>query len=545
MESLKQAYQRAIQTWSGMGRTVRLVIGSLVVLALVSLIFLRQVPGWGGDVYLFGARVLTDEEVSRMEAAFAAAGLEEGTFEGNRVKVPQRERARYVAALTAAEAMPEQPGEAYDAIYEMNHLLESRTVTDSRLKRASERSLAYTLRGLNGIQHADVKIEELDRGGFPRKREARAVASVRADAQRWLDRHQVQTVRDIVAHGGGVTTENVVVVDLNANRSFRGNELDTMPEAELADPYLARQRAHEDLTRRRIEDVLIMYPGAVVSVRMELVPAASLVSGASLTPTPGQPMIGSAQTVSDMATFPASIATESKPAGDSNRLSQTPSRTTVEAGVRQQDPASESLVNEAWLPRARASILLPRSLFRQIWWQEQSQGKAGGYREPDQRQLAAIESRVMRDVQDAVAPLLPMLPGESALSLVTVRAFTPPETRDALPSESTQVALTWLTNHGQTVGGLLLVAVLLGCIHRLIRPANNARPAATAAVAENESTRTLSMSAARSRREAENQPSQGLSESGDETLRHELAALVHERPEQAARVIAEWLDDAA
>lgn len=545
MESWKRVYQQAIETWNGLGRIVRLAIGSLVFLAVLSWMVLMQVPGWGGDVYLFGARILTDQEVSRMEAAFAAAGLGEGTFEGNRVKVPRRERARYVAALAAAQALPEQPGEAYDSIYDTNHLLESRTVTDSRLKRASERSLAYTLRGLNGIQQADVKIEELDRGGFPRKREARAVASVRADSQRRLDRHQVQTIRDIVAHGGGVATENVIVVDLNANRSFRGNELDTLPESELQDPYLARQRVYEDVTRRRIEDVLIMYPGAVVSVRMELVPAATLVSGSSLTRTSGQPVIGATKTGSDAATLAASVATERKPTDGSIGLPQTPSQTMVETRVRQAEPTSESLVNQAWLPRARASILLPRSLFRQIWWQEQAPGKVGGYREPDRRQLAEIEARVMRDVQDAVAPLLPILPGESALSLVTVRAFTPPESPDAMPSESIPVARTWLTNHGPTVGCGLLVAILLGCIHRLIRPTTNARPAATDALADAESTRTLVMPAARSGRGAENQQSQGPSESGDETLRRELAALVHEHPEQAARVIAKWLDDAA
>lgn len=544
MELLKRAYQRAIQLWNGMPRNARSAFGIVTIIVCLGLLAWSQIPAWRGNTELFGTQVLTEDEINRMEAAFAAAGLTQWTRDGNRLKVPLRMRARYVAVLTEANALPEQAGDAFQAVYQTNSLLESRSVTDSKLRRASERSLAYTIRGLKGIQFADVKIEVLEKSGFPRQREMRAVASVKALAERTLDRHQVDTIRDIVAHGGGVATEHVVVVDLNASRSFRGDAPDGAPGSRLDDPYLARLRAHEELIRRRIEDLLVIYPGALVSVRVAL-PGENRSGDSGLFPT--NPKRLTPTSASELAgEAPFEVVLNPRPEAGQPTLPPATLPPPTQAPVHPSPDATSSRFSPAdQIPRARATILLPRSLFHQIWQQEQSSTAIVQYRLPDRRALAEVEARIIREVQDAVAPLLPVSPGESPSSLVTVSAFTPTPGTAPEPRELSQVAISWFFMHWQMISLPVLSAAALWLIHNLIRSAVRKTVQKKAVEKDNEFQPTLSLPVGGRRRGAEHSAPAEASEPDEANLCRELTAFIHKNPERAARVIAEWLDDAA
>lgn len=542
MELLKRGYQQAIQLWNGMPRNARSAFGIIAIIVCIGLLAWNQIPAWRGDTDLFGTQVLTEDEINRMEAAFAAAGLTQWTRDGNRLKVPLRMRARYVAALTEANALPEQAGDAFQAVYQTNSLLESRSVTDSKLRRASERSLAYTIRGLKGIQFADVKIELLERSGFPRQREMRAVASVKALAERTLDRHQVDTIRDIVAHGGGVATEHVVVVDLNANRSFRGDATDRAPESRLDDPYLARLRAYEEMICRRIEDLLVIYPGALVSVRVEL-PEENRIADSGSRPINLQdsPPTSTSERADD-ARFDVALTPLPKAAEPALPVTTLPHPTQAHPS---QQPNTNRFSPSLQIPRARATILLPRSLFHQIWQQEQSTTATIHYRQPDRRQLAEVEARIVREVQEAVAPLLPVAPGVSPISLVTVSAFTPTPGTAPEPLAPSQLAIGWFLTHWQMISLPILSAAALWLIHNLMRSAIRKMKQKTTVDEDNESQPTVPLLAAGRRRGAEHTAPSEASETDDAQLRRELTALIHKNPERAARVIADWLDDAA
>ena len=94
--------------------TVLAAAGLLLAVVVVSVGYLFRQGTAGPDSYLFGGERLPESQLIRIEAAIAQAGLNDSVREGNRIRVPAGQQAKYLAAVADADALPQN----FDTILE-------------------------------------------------------------------------------------------------------------------------------------------------------------------------------------------------------------------------------------------------------------------------------------------------------------------------------------------------------------------------------------------------------------------------------------------
>lgn len=555
MDFLNRGMKQVTDLFQTMTPAARLTTGLLLAVLVVSLVYLFRQDVEGGGEYLFGAQTLSDAELAMMEGAFADAGLEKGRRDGNRIRVPKGETSKYLAALSAADAMPENSRTAFDQMFKDSSVMDSRQVLDRRERLASEQSLERMIRNLSGVHSATVRIQEVDKGGVPRRKVRTAVATVKAVGAKHLDRDLINTIRDIVAGTSGAEREDVTVADSNANLSYRGSGENGMPLAD-EDPYATRLRMYENNTKRSIENMLTMYPGALVEVRAEL--GRDMINRVDSYTYEAQPVTvkESSSTKSETST---NAARGGAPGAAANGLGNTPQQVgslannenTTEETHEQTEavPSAVQTTIQKWgfVPeRVTASIRIPRSLFRTIWLAENPPAEGEAPVEPDKSALDEIEVRELQAIKDVVIALLPPPPpGDDTHPLVTVMPYTstpieaPPEPSLAAGAGS------WFASNWQTIAlfGAAIFSVFF--LRGMIQSNQPAPPAAAEA-----GTRSLSLAHHKPDEEDDDELDlanslKGRFQNPGRSLRDELTELVHEDPDAAANVLANWIGDAA
>lgn len=555
MNFMNRGLKQGTDLFQTMTPAARLTTGLLLAVLVVSFASLVRRPVDGGGDYLFNAKSLSDAELAMMEAAFADAGLENGRREGNRIRVPTGETAKYLAALSDAGALPESSRTAFDHMFKNSGLMEPRPLQEQRALQASEQTIERMIRELAGVHSATVRITERDRGGLRKSKLRTAVATVKASGSNHLDRDQINTIRDIVAGTSGAEREQVTVADSNANLSYRGGGENGLPLAD-EDPYAARVKLYEHSTKQSIENMLTMYPGALVEVRAEL--GREFVNHVDRYTYDAQPVTLKQSTFTKKDT-----ATRSSTGGQSGAASSGLGNTPQQVGsvARDDHQTEETLEQTEALPgatqttikkvglvpeRVTASIRIPRSLFRTIWMAENPATDGEQTVEPDKIQLGEIELRETRAIKDVVTALLPPPPpGEDPDALVAVLPYTstpidaPPETSLAANAGS------WFASNWQTVA-LFGAAIFSVFFLRGMMRSNSVAAPSTAAADAREATLALHDRDHDDVDEVELASSlRGKFQHSGRSLRDELTELVHEDPDAAANVLASWIGDAA
>ncbi|HJN07160.1 MAG TPA: hypothetical protein QF564_00595 [Pirellulaceae bacterium] len=555
MDFLNRGWKQVTDLFETMTPAARLTTGLLLAVLVVSFVYIfRQNVDSGGE-YLFGAQTLSEPEIAMMEGAFAEAGLENGRREGNRIRVPAGRTSEYMAALVSGNAMPEKSSTPYDKLLKERSHLDSRPVQALRERVANEQSLEQMIRNLRGIERATVRIQERDNGRFPRGKVRTAVATVKADGTKHLDRDQINTIRDIVAASAGTEREHVTVADSNANLSYRGSGKNGMPLAD-EDPYAARVRLYEDHTKQSIENLLTTYPGAMVEVRAEL--GKDFVNRVDSYTYEGQPVTVK-QSNSSKTGSSNNSDNGGRPGAASNGLGNTPQQV---GNVASNDSQSEETFEQTeavpsatqttiqkygFAPeRVTASIRIPRSLFRTIWMVENPPADGEEAVEPDKNQLEDIELRETQAIKDMVTTLLPPPPlGDDPYPLVTVLPYTSTPIDDPPEPSMAANAGSWFASNWQTIAlfgaAMFSVFFLRGMVQspnpapsRAAEKGTREPPLARDGLDDEELEKTDIVNSLKSK----------FQNSG-RSLRDELSELVHEDPDSAASVLANWIGEVA
>ncbi len=554
MDVLNRGLTQAADLFQSMAPAARLATGVCLVVLVIGLAFVFRHDVEADGEYLFNAKSLSDPELARMEAAFADAGLEHGRRDGSRIRVPVGEASKYLKALNDAGALPETSRTAYDQMFANSSLMDPRHVTERRERQASEQTIERMIRDLTAVESATVRIEEVDQGGFPRRKARTAVAIVRAIGTKHLDQTLINTIRNIVAGASGAEPERITIADSNANLSFPGSGESGLPLA-AEDPNAARVRLYEERTKRSIENMLAIYRGALVEVHAEL-SRDVLDSGDhhdyAARPVTAAPVAPS--TVDSLITVPV----DASQGRDTNGLGNMPKQvgdatnhagrvaSSVQGSVAPPESPPASRPNYAPVAeRVTASIRIPRSLFRDIWMEENPPAGGESPVVPAKQQLEEIESRETQAIKEMVAALLPPAPpGEDPYSLVTVLPYTSTPIVGTHPTSFAGSAGSWFANNWQTVA-LLSVVVFGLCVFRSMHRASHRTPTLAdasppeLAATENRYDRLpadeFELTAAVSSKDSPT----------EQSLRQKLAELVHEDPDAAATVLANWIGDAA
>jgi type III secretory pathway lipoprotein EscJ len=406
VRKLHHLYAIAAAQVRSMSAAQRAAAALMVVVALVGIAWLAR----GGAVqheYLLGGEAFAPSDLTAMAAALGKANLP-FRIEGNRIEIPRGQQGACLGALADAGALPADFALILQKAVDDGGLWADGRQRDQRLKIATQKVLALTIRGMSGIENASVMYDVKTRPGISGGTIATASVTVKPAGSKPLDETRVRDIRHLVSSAvAELRPENVTVTDQNG-RTYPGQPSDGSTPS--SDAYYEMKRVYEAALRDKIVAALSMVPGAIPSVNVELDREISTVE---LT-------------------------------GDIRR---------VMAGLTPR--------------RVAVSVAVPQAYFLQIWRSRHAgSGQNAG---PDQDVLAQIEQEEGRKLQQYITTLLPQTTdGTDPLSLVTIKSFADPPPAEIIEPALGDGTGDWI-GRGSVIGATLAVLASLVVLRSLIR----------------------------------------------------------------------------
>jgi flagellar M-ring protein FliF len=550
MDFLNKYFAQIRELFEGMTPGARVTSALLLAVTIASLGYLFT-SGFtpGGDVFLLDNRAFSSDELTAMEGAFATEGLGDYEIVGGRIRVPRGKSTAYVAALAKAGVLPADFSSILDNALNKSGTFEDKSKFQARLRHGKQQFLAEVFRNMKGIERAAVLFDEEVKGGLRRERVVTASVSVKPIGGLALDDSQVRSIcQTMVGAVAGLHSEKVVVMDLNTGKAHHGSPSDS-PGAG-GESMEKKQRQEEDYYRRKIEDLLALVPGVIVTPTVELTPEKiyrtesteydkdkSVSVSMSETKTSkdytGESKGGRPGYVAQQNTARSLPTTESKGAKENEKTSEM---------VESKLPAGERVEKEYaahMIDRVSVAIAVPTSWFTKIWQKrnptppgEDPQDPAAG--DIDQIRTTEID-RIKKIVAGAIPPPKTVGGGQIA-DLVQVTDF-----EDIIPAAIPEPTMTenagsWFAENWSTVGLILLGLFSLLMLRSMIRSTPSGRDLEVAGVEHVPSEGDESEDV-----EGTAEPRVlGFSESGA-SLQDDLTELVATDPETAANILKNWI----
>jgi len=549
MDFLNKAFTQVKDLFGSMTPAARITAALLLVVVVVSLTYLFQYHVGSANDYLLGGRAFSTTELTGIEAAFAQAGLSDYEIEGSRVKIPRGQKAAYIGAMADGKALPVDFHDSLTEALSSGSPWEAKTQRDARLKHAKQKELSLIIRSMKDIDTATVQYDVAKKGGFPPTEEKTASVCVWPVTGQELDEERARTIRYVVSRSiAGLKPQSVMVTDCNAGREFSAGGDGLGGAAD--DAYAARKRMHEEYWRKKITDALSYVTGAVIAVNVELDPEVhNRTDSIEYDPKPV------AERTEDFSKI--STASEPAPSGRPGAASQgamssksigstagssqnEETRSTQESKISydQKSVTKASLVPN----RVTVTVSVPTDYYRDVWARENPTAEGEEPEEPDAAALKSIETSTSKNIEDAVANLLPPPPpGYENYPLVKVIPYQR-LTSPAPPAPGTsEKALAWFARHWGALGmlGVCMVAVMM--VRSMVR---SGTAAPSAEPAGEEVAPQLSV-VAEGGEPPEEEPQERIlkrrfSMTGP-NLRNELSEMVAEDPDAAAAILRNWI----
>jgi flagellar M-ring protein FliF len=197
-----------------------------------------------------------------------------------------------------------------------------------------------------------------------------------------------------------------------------------------------------------------------------------------------------------------------------------------------------------------AAIRVPRGYFEEVWRKENPVPADQPPLQPDRAALATIETRVIQEIENAVAALLPEPePGEDQFPRIRVTPYTqtPPPVPPA-PS-ITDTASSWFSANWETLGLFAMTVAGVLLLRGMVRSSD--RAVGEAALPGELPIASFVRPPAEEGTQGDDggeDPARTLKvrfQHSGRSLRDELTELVKEDPDAAANVLRNWIGDAA
>jgi flagellar M-ring protein FliF len=534
----------------------RITAGLLLAAIVVSLLYLFQFEGSTADELLLGGREFSSAEIALAEAAFAKANLAKSQIVGNKIKIPRGEKAAYLAALAESNALPEDFGTALThAAAGENPFMSSKSL-DLRVQAAKQKELSLIVSRMQGIEVATVTFDEVDKPGFPRRKEKSAMVAVQPSAGREVTPDQIRAIRNTVAGAyAGLDRGNVTVTDITTGRSYAGGAADGLGSADDNMYAEAKLRFERDW-QAKIYDRLRMIPGVVVGVNVDLDPElVHQTSSHKIDPKPVAVQT-SESTETNASTQPTNAG---RPGAVPNSLVNAPAAVSADKGAQSNsertDATQANIVGQDHITSRRAPLTpkqvqvvvdVPMSYYRKIYLERNPTPPGEQPKQIAQADLDKIEAAERKRIEETVVKLLPRAEsGNDPFIPVTVTSFQD-LAQAPLPVPGTVDAVTtWLGANWQTLAMILVGLFSLMMLRSMLK---SSAPAPTPAPAA-EATATPAAAAATNDETSDEpqtvkMPRRKFNSSGP-NLRDELREIVKEDPDAAATVLRAWIGDAA
>lgn len=262
MEQLRRIYERIGQQLGLLTGSQKLLIGSLCVIALMTLFLVSQYAGSPKLVEVIPSG--TSQEQERARSYLMSAGFP-AEMRNGKVVVPAERQFSALAQLAEAQVLPDDKELTFRNLAEKQNMFMPKGQLDQMYQTALTNVLGQVIRNFDGIKDARVFISNPEpRGIGVVARKPTAQVTVFTEQGRPLDQKTVDALADVVAGSvAGLDVRNVAVIDGTRRRSFRA----TNPEDAGVQTYIEQVATVEDRVRQKIEDHLgVFISGVVVSV---------------------------------------------------------------------------------------------------------------------------------------------------------------------------------------------------------------------------------------------------------------------------------------
>ncbi|HTN74919.1 MAG TPA: flagellar M-ring protein FliF C-terminal domain-containing protein, partial [Pirellulaceae bacterium] len=480
MDFLNKALAQISDLFRSMTPGARITAALLLVAIVVSVFFLFQQQTSSGDEYLLGGREFSNAEIAQAEAAFAKESLAKSEVIGNKIKIPRGQKAAYLAALGSNNALPSDFGTALtNAAASENPFMSSKSL-DIRLQAAKQKELSLIISRMRGVEVATVTFDEIDKPGFPRRKEKSAMVAVKPVLGAELSGEQIRAIRNTVAAAyAGLDRNNVTVTDMEGSRSYSGAGSDGLGGADDNLYAEAKQRYERDW-QTKIYDRLRMIPGVVVGVNVDLDPdILHQTNSHKLDPKAVAVEVSESSEISN-STLPT---TGGRPGTVPNSMVNAPAAVSQEKGGQssreRNDAKQASLVGQDHITSRRAPLTpkqvqvvvdVPMSYYRRIWNERNPTPLGQEAKPPAPADLDKIEVETRKRVEDTVVKLLPRPEtGNDPFMPVVVTSFQDLAQTPLVPPSTVDNATTWLAANWQTVGMVILGLFSLMMLRGMVR----------------------------------------------------------------------------
>ncbi|MEM1185831.1 MAG: hypothetical protein AAGI53_12630 [Planctomycetota bacterium] len=262
MDQLQQVLANAKRYLGGMTTSQKLLLGSLAVIAAMSLFLVSRFaaqPSYEPLTYGGGE--------PQMVTVLTAAGID-AKMENGEVVVPAGTRSTAVATLTEQGALPNDTTILFNNLVNNQDWRNSREQNRQQFVFALQNELARVISKLKGVKAATVIIDSPEPEGLGRAvREATASATVWSGSGAPLRQETVDAVANLVAGArAGLQVENVRVIDGSNGTQRRATDETQMH----ATSYLEHATMVENETKRKLEFLLGYIPGVTVAVTAQV-----------------------------------------------------------------------------------------------------------------------------------------------------------------------------------------------------------------------------------------------------------------------------------
>lgn len=554
MDFLNKAFAQVAELFRSMTPAARITAGLLLAVVMVSVGYLFNHQVTGGDAYLLEGQHFSQPELNAMEAAFGKAGLGNFEFETGRVRVPRGLKAKYMAALADAGAIPAHFGSYLDAALNKPSPFTSKAQQDAMLKNAKQRELAAIIGQMRGIETAAVFYDVEKKGGLKLESSVTASVSVKPVGTNPMPSNQVPNIRAMVASAiAGLKPEQVAVVDLNGPSYRASGNRDVLDV--LDDPYAQRVKMWQEDFEQKIAHALEYVPGVVVTAYVELDLHTKLEEEKTHVDPKTVPITVQEETQTDQSDAANPSGQPGLQAQRANAPATLPaqargSHTEKERSSRREtNDTSRDYTKTETAPltpkRVTVAVSIPSSYFEKVYRDQNPSSPDQPPPDVDKKALAKIQDDEIAKIQKHITALLPQTDLTSdPRPLVTVTPFYQLPMAVIPGAATSEIVLDWLAANWSTAGMTALALVSLVMLRSMARaaPVQSATPELPLPAAPpppKEAPKDAAESTPKGTARLKRRLGSGQS------LRDELADMVREDPDTAASILQSWIGSAS
>lgn len=263
MDRIQRVFSAISAALARLNSTQKLLAGAICVVLVMTLMLVQVYSGGREMAALMpGASAEQQQRALRLLQASGVAY----TNEGGQLMVARSDHRAILAQLAEGDAMPDDSRVLFDNLIEKQSWTLSQRQNQQLETIAVQNELALIISKMSGIRSASVILN------LPEKRSlgqpsVQPSASATVFASRPLDQATVDSIAQLVAGSRGIAPSHVRVIDGTTNRQYKAREEGTM----AASTYLEYVAAVESRKQQQIQEMLSAYiPGVIVTVHAQV-----------------------------------------------------------------------------------------------------------------------------------------------------------------------------------------------------------------------------------------------------------------------------------